>query len=179
MKIRKSKKYKIIFLCAGCIITAVAALIITMTIKYINRPYVKAEKLIERVCKKEGLSILFTDENVAKKEYLSGQAGLNEYGWLNMLSDIIFLDATSMYSMVNDDSIGAFIKNVEIEENGNNETYEVYEIKNISSEYMAAIKAPEDGKYIGILIQNIYEVIFWEGIKSILIRSRKVIEIVI
>ncbi len=150
MKIRKSKKYKIILLCAGCIITAIVALIITMAIKHNNRPYVQAEKLIEGVCKKEGLPILFTDENVAKKEYLSGQADLNKYGWLNMLSDIIFLDSTGMYSMVNDDSIGAFIKNVEIEENGNNETYEVYEIKNISGEYMAAVKAPEDGKYIGI-----------------------------
>lgn len=150
MKIRKNKKCKIILLCISVIIIAGSAVILIMVTKYNNRSYIQAKKKIEVTCRTEGLPVLFTDENVAKKEYLSGQARLKKYEWLYKLSEIIFLDSMGIYSMVNDDSIGDFIKSMEIEENGNKETYELYEVKNISSEYMIAVMAPEDGKYIGV-----------------------------
>lgn len=150
MKIEKNKQYKFILLFVGVVIVAGTAVAINMKIKYDNKPYRQAEKIIEKVCDTKGLPLLFADEVVEYKEYISNKEKINSYEWLYKLSDITFSDSTGMYNMVDSDSIGDFIKYVEIEENGKKEIYEVYEVKNISNEYIVAVKVPEDGKYIGV-----------------------------
>lgn len=151
MKIKKNKRYKLILLFGCLFIVLGAAVVLNMIIKYNNSPYKKCEKIIKNICKEEGFPILFTDENIVRKQYLSSQEKLNSYKLNYELQDILFPETTGIISgIINSDSIGDFIKNVEIGENEEKEIYEVYEIKNISKEYIVAVKVNEGDKYIGI-----------------------------
>ncbi len=149
MKIRKSKKNKIILLCIGCIIIAVAAVISTIIIKHNNKPYIQAEKIIKKACKTEGLPLISEEDGNVKK-YLSGQEKAYGYEWLYKLADTTFFEAAGMYSIVDRDSIGNFIESIKVQVNGAEQTYELFEVKNISKDYMTAVKKPEDSEYIGI-----------------------------
>lgn len=69
MKIRKNKKCKMILLCIVCIVIAGAAVIFTMIIKYNNKPYIQAEKIIKDACKTEGLPLISIEDGNVKNIY--------------------------------------------------------------------------------------------------------------
>lgn len=145
----KIMKNKIVLLLIGVVFIVSSAVILTIVIKYNNKTYKKAEKIIEKACTTEGLPLISLENNDVKK-YLFSQERVYSYDWLDKLADITFSDNTGMYSMVNNGSIGKYIKSVEIEVNEKKQTYELYNVKNISNDYMVAIKKTDDEEYIGI-----------------------------
>lgn len=149
MKIRKNKKCKMILLCIVCIVIAGVAVIFTMIIKYNNKPYIQAKKIIKDACNTEGLPLISIEDGNVKK-YLSGQEKAYSHEGLYKLADIIFPESTGMYSMADSDSIGEFIDSIEVNINGAEQTYELFQVDKVSKDYMIAVKKPEDSEYIGI-----------------------------